>query len=247
MTAWGEPPSATELAKETQNPVANLISVPFQYNTGFNFGSRDRTQHILNIQPVIPISLGEDLNLITRTIIPIVSQPSLAPGQDRRNGLGDTSLSLFVSPKAPAFGSLIWGVGPIVNIPTASDELLGRDRWGTGITGVGLVIEGPIVAGLLVSNTWSLEGEDFSAFLIQQILNYNLPGGWYLRSGPIITADWEGDHDEWLVPVGGGLGKVHRFGELPVNMRFEAFYNVEKPEGGADWSTRLEVSFLFPK
>ena len=99
----------------------------------------------------------------------------------------------------------------------------------------------------LISNTWSLEGEDFSRFLLQPIFNYNLAGGWYLTSVPIMTADWEADDDAWTVPVGGGFGKLHRFGKLPVNLQFQAFYNAEKPKDGPDWSTRFQIQFLFPR
>jgi hypothetical protein len=239
--------SDSELAKRTQNPVANLISVPIQDNTSYNLGPRDRTQNVLNVQPVIPLSLTEDWNLITRTIVPIVSQPSFFRGEDRQDGIGDITLSGFLSPKDPLGGWLIWGVGPVVNLPTASDERLGADQWGAGITGVGLVMKGPFVVGALVNNVWSLEGENFSQFLLQYFLNYNFESGWYLSSAPILTANWDADHDAWLVPVGGGFGKVVRFGKLPVNLSFQAFYNVEKPQYGADWSTRFQVQLLFPR
>ena len=237
-----------ELARAVQNPVANLISVPFQNNTSYNFGPRERTQNVHNIQPVIPFSITEDWNLITRTIFPIVSQPSFARGQDRQTGIGDTTVSLFASPKEPAAGRLIWGAGPIALIPTASDDRLGPNKWGAGLSAVGLSMVGPVVAGALVSNVWGLEGEDFSFFTLQYFVNYNFPGGWYLSSSPIITANWDGPNNEWTVPVGGGFGKVHRFGSLPpLNLSFQAFYNAEKPEFGADWSTRFQVQLLFPK
>jgi len=239
--------SESELAKQTQNPVANLISVPFQNNTSYNSGPRDRTQNVMNIQPVIPLELSDDWMLITRTIFPIVSQPSTMPGQSRRDGIGDTLFTGFLSPKKPAFGSLIWGLGPVVNLPTASDDRLGADLWGAGLSGLVLTMQGPFVVGALVSNVWNLEGKDFSRFLLQYFINYNLPGGWYLSSSPIITADWEASDNDWTVPVGGGFGKVHRFGKLPVNLSFQAFYNAEKPKYGADWSTRFQIQFLFPK
>lgn len=243
----GEEQSESELAMRTQNPVADLISVPLQNNTSYEFGPRDRTQNVLNIQPVIPVRLTEDWNLISRTILPIVSTPSLGRGQDRQNGVGDVSASLFLSPNAAAGGWLIWGAGPVLNVPTASDELLGDDQWGAGLAAVALTIQGPIVVGALVNNVWSMEGRDFSRFLLQYFVNYNFPGGWYLSSAPIVTANFEDDHDAWLVPVGGGFGKVHRFGKLPLNLSFQAFYNVEKPQFGADWSTRFQVQFLFPR
>lgn len=208
---------------------------------------RDRTQNVLNIQPVVPFSLTEDWNLITRTILPVVSEPSRAPGQDRQNGVGDTTLTLFASPAEPVAGRLLFGAGPVVNIPTASDDRLGADAWGLGVSAVGLTTAGPVVAGALVSQQWNLEGDDFSRFLLQPFFNYNLPDGWYLSSAPIITADFDRDDDAWTVPVGGGFGKVHFFGKLPLNLSFSAFYNVEKPAFGGDWSTRFQVQLLFPK
>ncbi len=207
----GEDPTA-ELARAVQNPVADLISVPFQNNTSYNFGPRDRTRNVMNIQPVIPLSITDEWIVITRTILPIVSQPSFVRGQDRQDGVGDILFTAFLSPKKPAFGSLIWGVGPVVNLPTASDDRLGDDLWGAGLSGVALTIQGPVVAGVLVSNTWNLEGEDFSRFLLQYFANYNLPDGWYLTSSPIITAFWVADDDAWSFPVGGGFGNLHLFG-----------------------------------
>ncbi len=239
--------SESDLAKQTQNPVANLISVPFQANTTYRAGPRERTQNVLNIQPVIPLSLSDEWNLITRTIFPIVSQPSFARGQNREDGIGDTTISGFFSPKAPAFGHLVWGVGPVVTLPTASDKQLGYDQWGTGLTGVALVSHGATVFGALVNNVWSLEGRTFSQFLLQPFLNYNFPGGWYVTSAPIITADWSREDNAWLVPVGGGFGKIVRLGKLPINLSAQAFYNAERPQAAGDWSTRFSVQLLFPK
>jgi hypothetical protein len=236
-----------ELARSAQNPIADLISLPLQNNTSYGAGPRERTANVLNIQPVLPFSITEDWNLITRTILPIVSQPSFARGQDRQNGIGDTLFTAFASPAQPVWGKILVGVGPVVNIPTASDDRLGPDAWGMGISGVALTIMGPFVTGALVSQLWNLEGDDFSVFTTQPFLNYNLPGGWYLTSSPIITADFEQDDNAWLVPVGAGVGKIVRLGKLPLNVSVSAYYNAEKPKFGADWSTRFQVQMLFPK
>lgn len=239
--------SESDLARRTQNPIASLISVPFQANTTYRVGPREKAQNVLNIQPVVPFGLSETWNVITRTIIPIVSQPSFVRGQDRQDGIGNISLSTFFSPKAPAFGRLIWGAGPVLALPTASNDRLGADQWAAGLTAVALVSQGPIVAGALVNNVFSLEGRSSSAFLLQPFLSYNFSHGWYVSSSPIITADWARSDDAWLVPVGGGFGKVHRFGPLPVNLSVQAFYNAEKPRAAGDWSTRFQVQFLFPR
>ena len=239
-----------ELAKAAQNPVASLISLPFQNNTQFKFGPRDKTQNILNIQPVWPVSLTEDWNLITRTIAPIVSQPSLAPGQDRETGLGDITFTGFLSPAEP--GKIIWGVGPVALFPTATDKRLGADKWGRGPAVIVLGMPGNWVVGSLFSNVWSVGGsgnEDVNLFTWQVIANYNLPDGWYLTAGPIITANWEAkSSDEWTVPVGGGFGKVFRIGSLPpMNAKIQGFYNAAKPDISGRWSMQVQLQLMFPK
>ena len=236
-----------ELARAVQNPVASLISVPFQNNTNFNVGPREKTQNILNIQPVLPFELNEDWNLITRTILPVISQPAFTPMEDRENGLGDTVFTAFLSPKDS--GRWIWGAGPVLLLPTSTDDRLGAGEWGAGPSAVALTMRGPWVVGSLFSNVWSFtDDKDVNFFTWQYFVNYNLDDGWYLTSAPIITANWEADSDDtWTVPFGGGVGKVFRIGNQPMNVSAAAYYNVEKPEFGADWQMRLQVQFLFPK
>lgn len=236
-----------ELARAAQNPVASMISVPFQSNTNFNFGPQEKTQNVLNIQPVIPFELSEDWNLITRTIVPVVSQPALTPEQDREFGLGDTLFSAFLSPKDS--GQLIWGVGPALLLPTSTDDQLGAGEWGAGPSAVVLTIRGPWVVGSLFSNVWSFTGdEQVNLFTWQPFVNYNLDDGWYLTSAPVITADWEADSDNtWTVPFGGGFGKIFRIGNQPMSASLATYYNVEKPDFGADWQIRAQLQFLFPK
>jgi hypothetical protein len=239
--------ATAELARAVQNPVASMISVPFQNNTNFNFGPLEKTQNVLNIQPVIPFALNEDWNLITRTILPVVSQPAFTPMQDRKFGLGDTVFSAFLSPRDS--GQLIWGVGPALLLPTSTDDRLGAGEWGAGPSFVVLTMQGPWVVGSLFSNIWSFTGdEQVNLFTWQYFVNYNLDDGWYLTSAPIITANWEADSDDtWTVPFGGGVGKVFRIGKQPMNASLQAYYNVEKPDFGADWQLRLQLQFLFPK
>jgi hypothetical protein len=239
-----------ELAKAAQNPVADMISLPFQNNTNFNFGPEEKTQNILNIQPVWPFSLNEEWNLITRTIVPVISQPELFAGDDRENGLGDTTFTAFLSPAEP--GKWILGAGPVLLLPTASDDKLGKDKWGAGPSAVALTSDGPWLYGVLVSQIWSFAGDsdrdDVNQSLMQPFVNYNLPDGWYLVSSPIITANWEADsNDTFTVPLGGGFGKIFRIGRQPVNAQIQAFYNVERPDYGADWTLRMQWQFLFPK
>jgi len=240
----------TDLAKQTQNPVADLVSVPFQNNLNFNTGRRDDLQYILNIQPVIPFHISPEWNLITRTILPIIDQPELAPGVGGVTGLGDTVLSLFLSPAGP--DGLIWGAGPVLQIPTGTDSALGQEKWAAGATAVVLRMQGPWVYGALANNVWSFAGEsnraDVDQALVQPFLNYNLAKGLYLTSSPILTANWEANNDNtWTIPIGGGVGKIFRVGKLPLNGSMQTYYNVEKPRGAGDWQLRLQIQFLFPK
>jgi hypothetical protein len=239
-----------DLAKKAQNPIANLISLPFQNNTNFEWGPDEKTQNVLNIQPVWPFELSKDWNLITRTILPVVSQPGLVSGQDREIGLGDTTFTGFFSPVAD--GDFTWGVGPVVLFPTATDDRLGSDKWGLGPSVVLLATPGKWVVGSLFSQVWSIAGsgdEDVSLFTWQYFINYNLPDSWYLTTAPIMTANWEADRGSqvWTVPVGGGIGKIVRLGRQPINLSVQGFYNVVRPDVLGRWSLRLQVQLLFPK
>ena len=242
---------AGDLAKAAQNPIADMISVPFQNNFNFRVGPHNQLQNVLNIQPVVPVTLDQDWNLITRWITPVISQPPLTVTGDREFGLGDINPSFFFSPKQPTHG-IIWGIGPTFVFPTGTDKTLTAGKYSIGPTFVALAIEGPWVVGVLVNNVWSFAGKSnrdaVNAMLLQPFVNYNLPGGWYLNSSPIITANWEAGHgDRWTVPVGGGVGRVFKIGHQPVNMQLEAYYNVARPTGGADWTIRAQVQLLFPK
>ena len=220
------------LARQTQNPVANLISVPFQNNTNFGLGPNDRTQNVLNIQPVIPFSLGENWNLITRTIVPLITQPDLGATSGSTTGFGDIVFSAFLSPAQP--GKVIWGVGPAIAIPSGK-EGLSLEKWAVGPSVVILTMSGPWVGGFVWNNVWSVGGDealsDINLMLLQYFINYNFPSGWYLTSAPIITANWEADEgNNWTVPFGGGVGKVFRIGSQPININTQAFYNVASPD-----------------
>jgi len=239
-----------ELAQAAQNPIASMISVPIQNNTNFGFGPYDRTQNVLNIQPVIPIRLGPNWNLITRTIIPVITQPDFFSESGSTTGLSDISFSAFFSPsKASKF---IWGAGPAISIPTATADNLGTGKWAAGPSVVGLTFQGQWVIGLLVSNVWSFAGQsdraDVNFLFSQYFINYNMDHGWYLTSAPIITANWEAPSgSQWIVPFGGGPGKIFRVGKQPMNANIQAFYNAVKPDFGPDWQFRLALTFLFPK
>ena len=244
----GAPKTHEDLQKASQNPIADLVSLPFQSNTNFNAGPFNRTQEVLNIQPVVPMHLGDNWNVISRTIIPVMSQPS--PSFDSNtNGVGDITQSLFLSPVHP--GKLIWGVGPVFTVPSASDPILGTGKVLVGPTAVFLMTPGHWVLGVLLNNQWSVGGNPLrppvNAFLAQPFINYNMEHGWYLTTSPVITANWlAAAGEKWTVPVGGGFGRVFRVGDQPVNAQVQAFYNVERPTGASDWQLRFDVALLFP-
>ena len=246
--------SATELAKLAQNPVGNLISVPFQNNTNLNYGPEKGTQNILNIQPVIPIEVNKDWNILTRTILPIIWMPALTPEISARSGVGDIEFSALLSPANP--GKWIWGAGPITQIPSNSNAELGNKNWGLGPEFVILHLDhdSPWVFGAIVNNVWSLtrnkQGGSYNNGLIQPFVNYNIPEeeGLYLTSGPIWTVNWNApSSQQWTIPLGGGIGKIFHFGKLPVNTQISAYYNVVKPDFGPNWQIRAQMQFMFPK
>ncbi|MGD8417324.1 MAG: transporter [Pseudomonadales bacterium] len=244
---------AGSLAKAVQNPVADMISVPFQNNTNFDAGPLEKTQNVLNIQPVYPFGLNDDWNVITRTIVPVISQPPFTSAQDREFGVGDIQFSAFLSPKQ-ATGDWVWGAGMIAQLNTATDNRLGQDVWGLGPTAVALRLGTTWVYGALLNNVWSVAkksgAQDVNQMLVQPFVNYNFPNhpGRYLSFAPIITANWEADGGQkWTVPLGLGIGQVMRFGNQPINVQVAGYYNVERPDYAARWQLRLQLQLLFPK
>jgi len=243
---------ASDLAKQSQNPVADMVSLPFQYNTYFNTGPKDKTQNVLLVQPVVPMTINDNWNFIARPIIPILEQPPFVDGQNRNYGLGNIQFQGFFSPKDKVWDDWIVGFGPYLEFPTNSgpDNRFGSDNFSAGPAFVGLKMDGPWVYGSLVSHLWSYHGNDpeVNTTTIQPFVNYNLDDGWYLNSSPLITANWSADSsDRWTIPIGGGLGKVFKLGKQPVNASLSAYYNLEAPDTGAEWQLQFQIQFLFPK
>jgi hypothetical protein len=240
-----------EIAKQAQNPIASMISVPFQNSTTFGVGENSRVQDSLLIEPVVPFRLTSDWNLITRTIVPLIEQPTLAPGLGNVSGLGDVQLSLYMSPAEP-FRGLIWGLGPSFSFATASDRSLGTGKNSAGLSTAVLTIQGPWLVGVLITDVASIGGQDdrksVHQFLMQPFVDYNFSHGWYLASSPIMTADWKATSgNKWTVPVGGGGGKILHIGRQAVNAYVQAFDDVVRPHEGGTWTLRLQVQLLFPK
>ncbi len=241
-----------ELQKKSQNPVSNLISVPFQNNINFPIGAFGRVQDVLNIQPVIPIRVSPNWNLITRWIAPVVYQPNISAGDGSAAGLGDLNPTFFLSPASP--GKLIWGFGPTLLLPTATQASLGQGKWGAGPSVVLLVQPKPWTIGLLPNNIWSFAGNEgrqrVNQFLLQYFVNYNMKGGWYTGTQPILTGNWQMPaSDRWLVPFGWSAGKITTLGHLPINAQVGLYYNLIHPENlpYPKWQVRLQLALLFPK
>jgi hypothetical protein len=209
---------------------------------------------VLDIQPVIPIGITKDWNLLVRWITPIIYQPvPNAPGTPETGeefGLGDMQPTFFISPRKP--GKLIWGVGPVFQFPTATNKYLGQGKLGTGPSIVALTQPGRWTLGVLANNVWSVAGSgsrpDVNQFLTQYFINYNLQKGWFLGMAPIITANWEASRGNvWTVPVGGGIGRITKFGPQPVSLIAQFYGNAVHPANSPSWTMRLQISFLFPK
>lgn len=245
--------SKEEIAKASQNPLTAMYSLPIQNNIFFGIGPDNETKNVANIQPVLPFDVGDDWTLVTRTILPVVSNPSfLSPNNESTFGLGDTTITGFFTPKETGESGWVWGVGPTAYLPTATDDDLGTDHWGLGASAVVLKASGKWVYGGLVSNVWSIGGSDdktVNSMTLQPFVNYNLGDGVFIASVPIITANWEAQSDQvWTVPLGLGIGKATKMGSTPFIAQIHAYYNVVTPESyGEDWQMRIQVQWLFPR
>jgi hypothetical protein len=242
---------AAELAKELSNPVAALISVPIQYNLD-DYGGANEGAEVsrLVFQPVIPFSLNDDWNLITRTIVPIVDQKNFPTPALNESGLGDTTTSLFFSPKEPTAGGLIWGVGPVFLLPTATKDVLGTEKWGLGPTFVVLKQSGPWTVGYLGSHVWSLAGDDkrqdINVTSMQPFFSYTTNAQTTIGAYTEATYDWKGE--QWLVPVIVQAGQLFKIGPQILQFAVAGKYWASAPDDGPEgWGLRLQLTLLFPK
>jgi len=270
-----EKPTAEDsgnLQKAAQNPVSGLVSVPIQNNSNFGVGPFDRNQNVLNIQPVIPISVSQSWNMIIRWVAPVIWQP--APGtanlevfgieentpaflaaQDVQAhvgvfGLGDMAPTFFLTPARPQ--KVVWAAGPMFVLPTATGRVLGQGKLSAGPSLVVVIQPGHWTLGALVNNVWSVAGQSARASVnqmtLQYFVNYSLKKGWYVSISPIINANWKAASDNvWTVPMGGGVGRVFHLGFQPVNVSAAFYRNVVHPSEGLLWGMRLQIAFLFPK
>jgi len=240
-----------DLAQQLSNPLADLISLPIQSNFDFNFGPLDEGFKLqTNIQPVIPFDLSEDWNLITRTIVPVIYQEDLFPGAGSQFGLGDVSLSLWASPKAPTEGGVTWGVGPVFLLPTATDALLGGEKWGAGPTAIVLKVQGPWTYGMLANHIWSFAGDgnrsDINSTFMQPFVAYTTADAWTYSLQSESSYNWTAD--QWSIPVNVAASKLVKFGELPVSLQAGVGYWAEStPSGPEGLRFRLAATLVLPK
>jgi hypothetical protein len=237
-------PAASDV-HDAQNPIANVISIPFQNNTYLNDGPYRHNLNVLLVQPVIPIAINADWNVISRWVTPLISTPRVSPSMGGKFGLGNIEPEFYFSPTH--VGSVIWGVGPKLWFPTATDKSLGLNKWGAGPTAVALTIQGHWVVGALANNVWAgSSGQTASQLTLNPFVNYNLSDGWYISSAEIITANWRAKSGQkWTVPLGGGVGRLFNVAALPINARFQAFNNVVHPQDAPDWQLQFQLQLLF--
>ncbi|HQQ76897.1 MAG TPA: transporter [Thermoanaerobaculia bacterium] len=240
---------AAELAKKLSNPVANLISVPLQSNWDYGLGTTNATKYVLNIQPVIPITLTERWNLITRTIVPYVSFGALSPVESGAGGLGDTVQSFFLSPKEPTGGGWILGAGPVLLYPTATSRSTGSGKWGAGPTVVLLKQEHGWTYGVLANHLWSFAGPENRASVnstfLQPFLSFTTATYTTIGFNTESTYDWT--NDAWTVPLNLTAAQLVKVGGKPVSFTLGGRYYATTPSGGPDWGLRFVVTLLFPK
>jgi hypothetical protein len=240
-----------DLAKKLANPVASLISIPFDLDYDHNIGPVDDGDRLTLIaKPVVPITLNKEWNLISRTIVPLVTQDDIFPGAGDQTGLGDILQSCFFSPAKPTSGGLIWGVGPVFLFPTATDDLLGSKKWGLGPTGVLLKQSGPWTYGMLFNHIWDVAGDDDRADInntfFQPFVSYTTPTAWTFTLQTESTYSWE--TKEWSVPVNFAVSKLTKLGKLPVQYKAGVRYWADStPLGPEGWGFKLGIVFLLPK
>ena len=250
VSAQAQSADPQELAKKLSNPVASLISVPFQENMDWGGGvGENGFQSKLNIQPVVPISISKNANLIVRTILPVIYQADITGLGDQQFGLGDTVQSFFYSPKAPTKGGIIWGAGPVFLWPTATSKYTGGDKLGAGPTVVLLKQSGRSTFGLLANHIWSVAGDhdrgDVSATFVNPFFSYTTKRATTYSFNTETTYDWESE--KWIVPLNLNVSQLVRVGKQPMSFGMGGRYYLSSPRSGPNWGLRFTTTFLFPK
>lgn len=238
---------AASLAKASQNPVANMVSLPLQYNYYTNGGLGTQSELVLNVQPVVPLPIGERWLIVSRTIVPFTNLP--LTNTTRATGIADIQEQAYFTAAHP--GKFTWALGPVFSFPTATNPLLETGQWGLGPTAVALVMPGPWVIGVLVNNIWRIggaaHGQVLNTFTTQPFINFNMPNAWAIATAPLITSNWSAPEGQrWTVPIGLGVTKITHVGDQPLNLLMEYYHNVKHPDLAGSEQLRLEVAFLWP-
>jgi len=252
VAAWAQDARTTqELARLAKNPFAGTISVPLLYDVNFGGGLGSKTQQVLTGQPVIPVDLNAEWELLTRTIVPLISLPALE-GSSAAHGLGDIQFSAYLSPARVS--RLDWGVGPVFQLKSASNPQLGQGKWGAGPAAGAIWTGDDWTIGAIINNIWSFAGDrarpDVNQLQLQPMVTYFLPDNAhrFLNFSPTITANWKASGSErWTVPLSLGIGQLAKLGEQAVNFQATVFYNAIKPAAASTWTLELQVQFMFPK
>ena len=231
---------------DTQNPIARRITVPFQSNTYFSSGPLEKTGNVLLIEPVIPIKLTPNWNVISRWVTRVVYTPRVSPNQGPAFGLGNLQPEFYFSPAHS--GKVTWGVGPRVYVPTATSHELGTNTIGGGPTAAAIANSGPWIIGMLAHNVWAGSGQErINEMTLSPFVYYNLKDGWYFVSSPVITSNWVATSgNRWTVPLGGGVGRLFKIDNQAVNTRLQGLYNAVRRDFGPRWQLQVQVQFLFP-
>lgn len=238
--------NAAAIARQTANPIADIKTIPFQFNFNFGMGNHKRMQTVVNFMPVIPFPVSKNINAINRLIIPIINMPEFSDESGSTFGLGDINYSMLFTPAD--VGKLIWGIGPAVNIPTRTNNELGSSEFGIGPSFVVLVMPGNWALGLTANNVWSYENGYLNALFSQVFITYTFPGAWFVNFAPTITANWNAEKGEqWTVPLSFNIGKLKLFGGQPIKFLAGGSYFLEKPSYGPDWQLNFQVVFIFAK
>lgn len=237
-------PTATDWAISAQNPLANAYRFPLQDNTTFRIGANNSTQNILNFQPVVPLGFSK-FNLISRLIIPFISTPDA--GDVNAKGMGDMNLTVFFASKSES--PVSWGLGPVFQFPTTTNNQVGSGLFGMGLSLAMTVTNAHWVYGFLVNNIWTFDVfRTENKMFLQPIINYNFTAGWYLVSEPQWQANWHATENQWMIPLGAGVGKLFKIGKTALNMSAHFYYNTAmQQDDWGRWQSRLQVELLLPR
>ena len=255
-SAQGATPSSTDasatdttaLAKEQQNPISSMTTIPWQFNFNSGGGLKDRTFFLLNVQPVMPFKVSNRWNMIVRTIVPVFSAPG--PETTRYSGIGDIQEQIYLTPSRG--GKVIWGAGPVLSLPTATTAAGETGSWAAGPTFVALTMPGPWVVGAVVNNVWTFSDSGSTTkvnqFLLQPFVNFNFGKGWAISTVPVITANWDAESgQQWTVPIGAGISRTTVFSGRPMTLAIHYYRNVVRPDSAGADQVRFMLVMLFPK